>query len=120
MNRIHGPSFSDEFYQIEETLSCHGSGLGSAPRPIMISMLLNGQPLEIELDTGATLSLISDRDFKRLFREKSLCKSYLVLRTYTDELLKPLGSVTVMAQYKCQVAEMELYVVPEGGVPLLG
>ena len=25
-----------------------------------------------------------------------------------------------MAQYKCQAAEMELYVVPEGGVPLLG
>ena len=88
MNTIHGPSFSDELYQIEETLSCHGSGLGSAPKPIMISMLLDGQPVEMELDTGATRSLMSERDFKRLFREKPLRESNLVLRTYTDELFK--------------------------------
>ena len=65
----------------------------------MISMLLDGQPIEMELDTGASRSLMSERDFKRLFREKPLRESNLVLCTYTDELFKPLGSVKVMAQY---------------------
>ena len=109
-----------DIYQVEEVLSCTGAAPGPVPKPIMLSVLLDGKPLQMELDTGATRSLMSQRDFKRLFPGKQLEKSNLLMRTYTYEVFEPLGFIKVKAQYQSQVQDVVIYVVSQGGSALFG
>ena len=44
----------------------HTQGCSRSP-PILITLKVNGVDLTMELDTGATLSLISEKTYKELF-----------------------------------------------------
>ena len=55
--------------------------------PIYITIIVNGAPLLMEVDTGATLSVISKATYDRAWREEPppLAPSTARLRTYTGE-----------------------------------
>jgi len=65
------------------------------PAPYKVQLSVGGQPLEKEVDTGASLSAITERIYDKFVSEKSalsLEKSRIVLRKYTGEEFKPKGS----------------------------
>ena len=74
----------------------------------------------MELDTGASISLISEEQYKQLQDVPTLEKSSVILRTYTGENLSILGSITVVATYNNQTNKLPLLVVKGNGPNLMG
>ena len=78
--------------------------LGSKrPAPYKVQLSVNGQTLEMEIDTRASLSVISEKTYNNLVsknRAPPLEKSGTVLRTYPGEEVKPKGSCTVDVCYE--------------------
>ena len=100
----------------------HTQGQNS-PAPILVTLEVNGANLTMELDTGATLSIISEETYRTLFpteRAPSLKTSKAKLKTYTVELIQTLGEIEVTVQYKGQERKLSLLVVTGKGPSLLG
>ena len=77
----------------------------------------------MEVDTGATLSVISEQTYKTLSITASaprLEASIAQLKTYTGEEIKLVGQTTVDVSYKDQVKKLSLLVVAGKGPSLLG
>ena len=98
--------------------------LGSKrPSPYKVQLSVGGQALEMEVDTGASLSVISEGTYKNLVSENRappLEKSGIVLRTYTGEEVKPKGVCTVDVDYEGGKYSLPLLVVSGEGPALLG
>ena len=88
--------------------------------PLVIEFTVNGQPLQMELDTGASISLISEQQYKQLQDASPLEKSSVILRTYTGENLSILGNIRVVATYNNQTNKLPLLVVKGDGPNLMG
>ena len=94
--------------------------LGEKSSPITVSLVANGKPLEMEVDTGADISIISEETRKVLFPNQKIYKSDLVLKTYTGEPITIIGNLHVHVQYRDQFAKLVLVVVEGNGPSLLG
>ena len=91
--------------------------------PIKVSVQVCGASLDMEVDTEASCSIISEATYSQLWladqapplypTEKKLC-------TYTKEALRVKGAIAVTAHYEGQTAEVELVVVAGTGPSLLG
>ena len=89
--------------------------------PIEVELVLDGRPVSMEVDTGASLSLVSKSTFEQLWPGRSLQASTVQLRTYTGESLPVLGSVKVQAKHGSKEAgELPLLIVSGEGPSLLG
>lgn len=91
------------------------------PKPITVQLLINGKAAELELDTGAAVTVINEGTYKNLCGERSVLEpSGCSLRTYTGEKVAVLGKVTVPVKYGEQEHMLTTLVV-EGARPnLLG
>ena len=72
---------------------------------------------------GASVSLISEGHYKKLFdqRKPQINKTNDILRTYSGENLRIIGTIQVNVLYKNQTIEnLSLLVVPGDGHNLLG
>ncbi|XP_054276592.1 uncharacterized protein K02A2.6-like [Macrosteles quadrilineatus] len=72
---------------------------------------VDGKEMLFELDTGASLSSISLKDFQHNFPNKKLLSTAVELRTYTGEIIKPCGVAFVKCNYKGQRFIGKLYVI---------
>ena len=64
--------------------------------PILVTVFLNGQKVEMQLDTGASVSIISETTYKSLWSQPpKLSPSNVKLHTYTGEAIAVLGSLEV-------------------------
>ena len=65
----------------------------------MCAVTLNGMPVMMETDTGATTSIISSRQFEQIrqgSQQLQLTTENLpTLRTYSGHMIQPAGGVTV-------------------------
>ena len=96
-------------------------GKGSlSSHPITVSVTINEQPLNMELDTGAAVSIISEQEHQRLFPSSSLRPSNTLLQTYTGDPMVVAGEMTAAVQYKTQSCTLPLVVVAGNGPALLG
>ena len=87
---------------------------------ITVTPTVNGIQLPMELDTGASVSLISERTWREQFQAAPLESTSVVLKTYTGQNLRVLGQLTVDVQYEQQRNSLPLLVVTGQGPPLLG
>ena len=95
----------------------------SSSQPIQVTVKLNGIDATMEVDTGATLSIISEQTYKTLFTPVSaprLEASAAHLKAYTGEEIKILGQTTVTVSYNNQEKTLHLLVVAGTGPSLLG
>jgi hypothetical protein len=69
--------------------------------------------MEIEVDSGAGVSIISLSDYKKFFIETKLKESSRTLRSVNHELLKVAGEITVLVQYNNKKFKLSLIVVDE-------
>jgi len=72
---------------------------GYTSDPITASLLLNGKKLDMEVDTDAALSVISESTRQTLFADETLHPSNLVLKTYTNECMEVKRTIDMLVQY---------------------
>ncbi len=88
--------------------------------PIQVSLKMDGQTISKEVDTGASVSIISETEHRRRWPGAPLRRSATQLRTYTGELLKVVGEAMVDVIYGQQKARLPLVVVVGEGPCLMG
>ena len=93
----------------------------STSPPIKVTLQVARIPLDMEVDTGATVSIILEASYKKeYFPELKLQTCKLVLKTYTKEPMHVLGQFHVDVCYQGQSAQFILYVVLGNGPTLMG
>ena len=102
-----------------EDLPIYMVGSSTMP-PIKIPLLVDNVLLEMELDTGAAITIISEVKYKEHFSETKLRESSTLLKTYSGERLKVVGEIEVNVEYENQSAKLILTVVAGDGPSLLG
>ena len=88
--------------------------------PYKVTVEVNGKKLQMELDTGAAVSIISDHTRQSLFADLPLRKSSLTLKTYTDEKMDIVGQLNARVKYGDQEEKLVLIVVGGQGPSLFG
>ena len=71
---------------------------------------IQGKIIEMELDTGAAVSLISKELYDMQFCHLPLRHTNVILKTYTGEMISPEGVITVAVKMNRQRAKLPLYV----------
>ena len=95
----------------------------NASEPIVLEVLLNSVPIEMELDTGASTTIINNSTYQSLFEMEKvtpLSPSTIHLKTYTGQPICVLGTVSVKAKYMGKVADVSIQVVTGDGPNLMG
>ena len=92
---------------------------GSVP-PLKVSLSVDHCPLDMEVDTGESVSIISQATFDELWPNRSKAPSSIRLQSYTGDLISVVGSIEVTAEYQEQTATLPLVIVEGNGPSLLG
>ena len=96
----------------------------TSTKPLLVTVELNQAPVDMEVDTGASVSLISKDTYDKLWPNLTtappLQKSDILLRTYTGEHLDVVGSVSIDVRYKEHITYLPLTVVAGRSPSLLG
>ena len=92
----------------------------SRSHPFTTEMEINGKTLTTEIDTGASVSIISEQLQKQLFPKASVEPSPLQLQTYTGERLGVIGQIQVTVRHHAQEKQLALHIVSGSGPSLLG
>ena len=106
----------EDMYKLTDELNSLDDG-----DPIMLDVKLNSKPVKMELDTGAAVSVISDKDYNRYMRHNiQLCPTTKSLKTYTGQRVRPKGVCQVNVTYEGQQHTLPLYILDGEGPPLMG
>ncbi|CAB4008898.1 Hypothetical predicted protein [Paramuricea clavata] len=90
----------------EEEYSLHIIREKTKDKSISIDVDLGGQPKRMELDTGATKTIISEETYNKLSKNLTpLRKTTVVLNTYTGERIPVAGEVMVLVRELKEVLE---------------
>ena len=92
----------------------------SRAAPIVVSVNIHGSQVNMEVDTGSAISLVSEETYKKYWPNCQLQKSDVRLKMYSGELLETLGSLDVSVQYGEQESQLLLIVVKGKGPSLFG
>ena len=78
-----------------------------------LQVLINGKPVQMELDTGATVSVISEQEWNQLFPVTNNLQPYTgkPLRGYSGKQLDIAGQATVQVVYEQQVTDLPLVII---------
>ena len=95
-------------------------GVATQP-PINVDMEIAGKTVTLELDTGASVTLMSEKFFWQLYPSLHLQKSKVALKTYSGEKLHVVGQSPVQVKYQQQAPlTLTLIVIKGDGPTLLG
>ena len=87
---------------------------------IMIPLKVNGKECSMELDTGMSVSIMSEEAWEEHFPRIPLEKSQVKLRTYTGETLDITGQAQVEVTYENQAAKVPLQLMKGQGPTRFG
>ena len=85
----------------------------------MVTVHIEGKPLQMEIDTGACVSIVNHKVYKKLCTKK-LKPSQAKLKGYAGHSIKVIGEVEVNVCHNGQQATLPLVVVKGAGPNLLG
>ena len=90
-------------------------------KPIVITVNVNGTDILMEVDTGASLSIISEQTFRAIASPTDKLQSTsITLTTYSGDNLHIVGTYDVQVGYKSQSQTLPLVVVQGYGPSLFG
>ena len=92
----------------------------TAEPAILIHITMNGSKIPMELDTGATLSVMSEETWKETCPTATLQQSSARLSTYSGEPLTVLGKAMVNVEYEGQTENLPLQIIKGSGPSLFG
>ena len=90
---------------------------------LIVKVTINEKTVSMEVDTGASVSIISEDTYNSVFTESKplLHKNTdVVLRTYTGQKIPVVGCCTVAVKHNNQTAQLPLLIVSGQGPNLLG
>ena len=88
--------------------------------PLEVMLELDKKPLTMDVDTEASLSLVLEETFRRLWPKCHQLPPNVKLHSYTGDPVGILGRVIVVVVYKTQRSELPLLVVKNTGPSLFG
>ena len=93
--------------------------------PIILEVVMNDVSIQMEMDTGASVSIISDQAYHFLCQQSDkpslkLNKSDLKLKTYTGQHIEIMGTTEVKVSYNNKSIVLPVYVVCGVGPNLMG
>ena len=92
-------------------------------KPFTAVVMVNGAAIPMEIDTGASVSVVGEETFKTIQEGPSaveLRNTTARLRTYTGEAISIRGSALVPVEHNGQSMTLPLIVTAGSGTPLLG
>ena len=96
---------------------------GHSSKPFLVTVHVNNATLNMEVDTGASRSLIRETTYKMLQAQTNLPplqSTTAQLCTYTGEQLPILGILNIPVSYLTQTATVDLIIVKGDGPSLMG
>ncbi|XP_063919420.1 uncharacterized protein K02A2.6-like [Zophobas morio] len=88
--------------------------------PIQVEVEVGEDKLRFEFDSGASVSVISEKFWSEHFCNLALRSDGKWLSNYDGQKIVPLGYVEVEIKFKDLRHKLKLYVIRNGGPPLLG
>ena len=116
----HLPKEDCEANEKSGDYSMYNITTGSASEVWTVDIELCGKPHHIEIDSGATKTVISEVTYDAIRDTVDLTKSNSVLSTYTGEKIPVLGKVTLHVGYGGQDYKLLALVLKGAGPNLLG
>ena len=90
-------------------------------KPILIDIEINNNLIQMELDTGASVSVMSKNVLETTLGSNiKITPVDAQLRTYTGEIIKPIGIANVSVKYSHQVKTLPIVITPNDGPTLMG
>ena len=89
-------------------------------RKYYITVKIENSYQKFKINALAGYTFIPENQFRSLDIKKQLEPTNIVFWLYTENLFSPLGKVHVNVEYKGNISNEELYVIPNGYDPLLG
>ena len=93
---------------------------GGSTEPYITTVKMEGKPVEMEIDTGAAVSVMNESEFRHHFPDKELQASNAFLRTYSKHKIRIVGRCDVQVSSSIATATLPLMVVSGDGTALLG
>ncbi|KAF2891037.1 hypothetical protein ILUMI_15136 [Ignelater luminosus] len=87
---------------------------------LTVSIKIGSGTILFEIDTGSPISIISEQVFREACSNVNLNPSAMTFRTFTGEVLRPLGIAKVQISYENKTSEEDIYVISALSSPLLG
>ena len=103
----------------KELLLVH-SNISNVKSGIKVSINVEGNDCEMLLDTGACRSIIPKDVFDKLCSGVEIKETNVVLKTYTNETVKPLGIANVNVKYQGKCYSLSVLVATTGKTALFG
>ena len=113
----------DELESGDETLNWGGvytMAQWKDGKPMYVEVMIEGQQVKMELDTGAAVSLLPYQVYQENFAHLPLDKTQVRLKTYTGEHVLSRGLIKVEVRKGTESARLPLLVVNGTGPPLFG
>lgn len=90
-------------------------------KEIKVNVEIENQPFQMELDTGASVSIICENEYNQYLKHYvPLHETSVVLKTYTDGVVPVLGEILVEVKYGKQKVKLPLIIVEGDGPSLFG
>ncbi|XP_013404718.1 uncharacterized protein K02A2.6 [Lingula anatina] len=113
---------------IEDTLENHSDILhiyslknNSNRKGVFVPIAIDGQIIQMQIDTAAEVSVITEDTYKKHFSHKKLGSADVRLRAYNGETIPLIGKITVNVVHEGQNLQLPLIVAKGSGKPpLLG
>ncbi|XP_048480662.1 uncharacterized protein K02A2.6-like [Plutella xylostella] len=116
------PSRGQYFLEESDVEDCNFYNLVSEgnDKPYYLKLQVENKLFNFEVDTGSKISAISKNIYNKYFPNKKIVNKQLRLRSYTGDIIEPLGYITVHVTFERHSAKLDLYVIENGGPPLMG
>ena len=91
--------------------------------PLYVTVIVDDKPIKMEVDTGAGVSIISEKTYKNTWKESQappIKPAKIRLRTYTGEEVVAVGRLHVKVKYGQEQKNLSLVVTQGKGPSLLG
>lgn len=125
-NSVHFVYRSD-FYPLttEETIRQIGSNFVSGDRddsePMLVDVNMNGAKINMKIDTGTYVTVISKKSFGENFRHAKIPPTSANLRGYDGRLMKPIGTVSkASVEFHGKRCVLDCFILTGTGPALIG
>ena len=113
-------NYLDEDQDLLRSYSMYTVG-ASKSKPYCVNIKVNGQDVKMEVDTGASVTVINEQTFRQTLKSTpKIQPSDGNLHTYTGEEIKVVGEIQVLVKYNNQKEILQAIVVAGKAPNLLG
>ena len=109
----------DDSTEEELPLHCIGTRKDSV-QPLKIRVTVDDRSMDMEVDTGAAVTLMSEATFRKHWPNRRLSAASCKLCSYSKEPIPVAGTVQVQVAYKSQTFMLPLIIVKGDGPTLFG